>query len=75
MRNERHDRNGENITDRTLGLLEELILRFPENIFQISPETDLDIFATQGVLTGQNDTRLSIAKCFLIIIENFWICF
>ena len=52
-----HDPNEANITDKILNSFEELLSRFPENVFQISPETDLDTLLTQGILIDQNNTQ------------------
>ena len=52
-----HDPNEVNVTDKILNSFEELLSRFPENVFQISPETDLDTFVTQGIFIDQNNTQ------------------
>lgn len=52
-----HNPDDVSISNKILNSFEELILRFPENVFQISPETDLDTFVAQGILIDQNNTQ------------------
>ncbi len=45
------------VLDKVTASFEELSTRFPENVFQISAETDLNLFVEQGLLIDQNNTQ------------------
>ena len=46
-----------NVVDKIITSFEELSTRFPENVFQISEDTDLNLFVEQGLLIDQNNTQ------------------
>lgn len=45
------------VLDKVIASFEELSTRFPENVFQISADTDLNLFVAQGLLIDQNNTQ------------------
>ncbi|MCH5157083.1 MAG: phospholipase D family protein [Clostridiales bacterium] len=52
-----HNHDDKDVADKLINSFEELSLSFPENVFLISPETDLNAFVAQGILIDQNNTQ------------------